>query len=1020
MTLIVGSAGVRLLPVVDRFAADTRAKLRNLNADVTLKVGNEKAFQAQVDALLRNRTTTVDVDADTSEANAQIDEAAHNRDATINVDADTGAAEAKIAAVSSTVSGPGGLLTSVLALGPALIPITAAVAGLGAALTAPLAAATVGGGLFAIFAGDSISRIKKIEKEIEKTSTKLANAELGPKTDANKAKIKQYREEIEHLEASLTGATGKFADTKNALSAAVGTFEKKNDKSILGPLTTGMKILIDILPSLTPLIKAMGTGLNLMFTSIGKGLKSAGFGHFISVLASIAGPLFAALGPVIVNLGKGFASLVEAVVPMTGHGFTQGLIKVSEGFSHIGSSGGFQKFLSYVRREGPKVWALVKDLGGAVVNLVKGLLPLAGPALGAVSMFAKVIGSLDPAVITAMVSGILGVVGALKTWRGVQLLLNLAMNANPIGLIITAIGLLVAGVVYAYNHFTWFRKGVQGAWKGIKAAAKAVSDWWTRTLVPTAKHVFDTIKGAVSTAFGWVKKNWPLLLGILTGPIGLAVVFIVQHWQTVKEKLKAGYDWIKRNVFSKFTAAFNAVKSAFGTAGDWIAQRWTNLRTNLHNGWTWISKHVFSPFKSGISAIKTAFKTAKDGIGKIWDGLKSAAAAPIRFVVNTVYTDGIQKWWNKVAGAVGLKKLKLPDVSLPFAQGGVLPGYTPGRDVHQFYSPTGGRLSLSGGEAIMRPEFTRAVGGAKGVAALNAKARRGDAFKDGGIWDTFGSGWSKLWHGAANLASMPFNGAWKALVGHFGNPLARLSKIGGSDLGKIAKTVPGWIVDGLKDKVKGLFAGGGAGTPGSMGNLGGGQGSWLGPGMGWQKMWALVHGAFPAAVLTSAYRPGAIAAGTGQLSMHALGRAIDIGGSPLVMHQVFEWIKSRFPNSKEIIHSQEGFNQVYKGRNFLYPEPTRSAHFNHTHWGFANGGVLNAVPATLYDKGGVLPPGTSLVANHTGKPETVFTDEQLAQLGGPLIGGDLVVRDDAEAYRKLDELRRKRALIHSGLTRGGR
>ncbi|MFF1450171.1 transglycosylase SLT domain-containing protein [Streptomyces sp. NPDC058274] len=44
------------------------------------------------------------------------------------------------------------------------------------------------------------------------------------------------------------------------------------------------------------------------------------------------------------------------------------------------------------------------------------------------------------------------------------------------------------------------------------------------------------------------------------------------------------------------------------------------------------------------------------------------------------------------------------------AAGGVLPGFTPGRDVHKFVSPTGGVLELSGGESIMRPEFTEAVG----------------------------------------------------------------------------------------------------------------------------------------------------------------------------------------------------------------------------------------------------------------------------------------------------------------------
>jgi len=58
------------------------------------------------------------------------------------------------------------------------------------------------------------------------------------------------------------------------------------------------------------------------------------------------------------------------------------------------------------------------------------------------------------------------------------------------------------------------------------------------------------------------------------------------------------------------------------------------------------------------------------------------------------------------------------------ASGGVLPGYSPGRDVHMFQSPTGGTLGLSGGEAVMRPEWTRAVG-EQNVNLMNAAAQTG-------------------------------------------------------------------------------------------------------------------------------------------------------------------------------------------------------------------------------------------------------------------------------------------------------
>lgn len=1002
--LTVGSVGVKLVPVANHFAADTRAKTRNLNADVVLKVGNTKAFQAQVDNLVKNRDTTVNVDADTAAANAQIDEAARNRDTTINVDADTGAAAAKIGAVSAAASGPGGIVTSILALGPALIPITAAVAGLGAVLTAPLAAATVGGGLFAIFAVNSISRIKKTQDQIAKLDKQLSTT-----TDPKKAKL--LHEQIDALASTLTGATGKFVTVKQQFGEAVAGFEKKNDKAILGPLTTGMQILIDILPTLTPLIKAMGAGLNAMFTAIGKGLKSDGFGHFISVLASIAGPLFAALGPVIVNLGKGLASLVEAVTPLTGRKMTQGLIKLSEGFANIGQSKGFQKFLDYIKTQGPKVWALVKELGGAVVNLVKGLLPLAGPALGALTLFAKILSSLDPAVITAITGGILAIVAATKAWRTSQLLLNLAMNANPIGLIITGIGLLVAGVIYAYSHFKWFREGVQTAWKAIKAATKAVVDWLTKTAFPAIKTGFVAVRDSLVASWHWISDHVfsPMKTGFRAVRDYYAdrIQNLKDGWSGLKTALRDGYIWISDHVFSPFKTGFKAVKDYFGDRISDAKNLWSGLRSSLRAGWTWISDHVFTPFKSGIGKIKDAFATAKDGIKLVWDKLKGIAAKPINFVIDTVYNQGIRAWWNKITDAVHLKGLNLPHVDTV--------KYANGTEDHRAQIAHAGAMRLwaepeTGGEAYI-PLSPNKRG--RSTAILSDVAQRFgyslSQYADGGWFDNatnwLGSTWSKSWH---------------ALAGHLPNPLAALPKIGGGDLGEIVSELPKRLVSELTAKAKGglksLFSAGGKGEAGSLGSLGGGAGSWTGGGMGWQKMWALVHAAVPGAVLTSAFRPGAIAAGTGQPSMHSLGRAIDVGGSPLVMHQVFEWVKQHFPNSKEIIHSQEGLNQVYKGRPFLYPEPTKSMHYNHMHWGFKDGGIVSK--AKLYDQGGYLPTGTTVVQNNTGKPEAVFTPEQLAKLGTGVHIENLVVQDERAAFREAEAANR-RAISRANLNRVG-
>ena len=110
-----------------------------------------------------------------------------------------------------------------------------------------------------------------------------------------------------------------------------------------------------------------------------------------------------------------------------------------------------------------------------------------------------------------------------------------------------------------------------------------------------------------------------------------------------------------------------------------------------------------------------------------------------------------------------------------YASGGVLPGYTPGRDVHRFFSPTGGSLMLSGGEAIMVPEWTRAVGGPAAVAAMNKAARAGrtsggSGFADGGVFGATGN--ALTWDG---LVSALRDEPWAKAVVETQKQLAKIA-----------------------------------------------------------------------------------------------------------------------------------------------------------------------------------------------------------------------------------------------------
>ena len=102
-----------------------------------------------------------------------------------------------------------------------------------------------------------------------------------------------------------------------------------------------------------------------------------------------------------------------------------------------------------------------------------------------------------------------------------QIAFDTALDANPIGIVITAVAALVAGLIELYEHSAKFRSMIKDVGQ-------------------VAGQVFKAIEGVVSGAFNWVKSHWPLLLGILTAPFGgPLIIFIVRHFGQIKTEAKA-------------------------------------------------------------------------------------------------------------------------------------------------------------------------------------------------------------------------------------------------------------------------------------------------------------------------------------------------------------------------------------------------------------------------------------------------------------------------------------------------
>src|SRR5690606_20211325 len=135
-------------------------------------------------------------------------------------------------------------------------------------------------------------------------------------------------------------------------------------------------------------------------------------------------------------------------------------------------------------------------------------------------------------------------------------------------------------------------------------------------------------------------------------------------WRAIREYISNAITQAKNRI----QTVLNAVKNVWSSAWKWIQNRGKAA-------WNWINKWVFGPFKQGLSRLQTAFGNVKDGIGKLWNQIKKKVRDPVVAVVNTVYNNGIRKFWNGIADKVGLKDKKLNKVTVPkFASGGRVHG----------------------------------------------------------------------------------------------------------------------------------------------------------------------------------------------------------------------------------------------------------------------------------------------------------------------------------------------------------
>lgn len=187
----------------------------------------------------------------------------------------------------------------------------------------------------------------------------------------------------------------------------------------------------------------------------------------------------------------------------------------------------------------------------------------------------------------------------------VQWLWNIAMDANPIGLIIIGIMLLVGAFILLWTHSAAFRNFFIGLWQDIWGFMKTIGAWFAGPFANFFIGVWHDIAGAAMWLWHTILLPiWSGFVAYISFVANIVKSFAALWWFLFKNTIGAAVMWLWHNVIEPMAAGLGAV---FG----WV---YTNVLVPMGQGFmltmhlvgdlfSWLYNTIIKPIWTGIVGV---------------------------------------------------------------------------------------------------------------------------------------------------------------------------------------------------------------------------------------------------------------------------------------------------------------------------------------------------------------------------------------------------------------------------------